>query len=248
MFGEAKDRYADKHNQCKHQSDDDVAGESEGVGDHPQHVAEQNEDEQGEDEGEILSSFAPDGISYQVADEFVHELSDTLHAPRYDGRTAHAQDQDARTQHQRDRHEQRRVGIGQVQAAGLDVNQRLDLELFERTCHPFLSLRSAGAVIRLFVRVFVLLVPDRITLSGQRAVNIHEPGDEAQEKEQDQKQRQRAEPIIQSVSYRDAQCRSGDDIERNPKREPDAASGYSPFFIPLYPAFLPVRNPTQPGI
>ena len=51
--GDADDGDADEHRRRQREGDDDVAGEGEAVGDEAQQIAEQDEHEEREDEGEV---------------------------------------------------------------------------------------------------------------------------------------------------------------------------------------------------
>ena len=112
--------------------DDDVAGGGEAVGEHARQVGEQDEHEQREDEGEVLPAFRPHVVSKHVRDKLVGHLSHRLSAARNEGAIARAQRQEQRNGRDGDEHPQRRVGEGDVDAADLEVDQTLDVELLKR--------------------------------------------------------------------------------------------------------------------
>ena len=66
MPGEADDGHADEHEGRHREGDDDVAGRREGVGDQAEHVAEQDEDEEREDEGEVLLAAVADIVAHHA--------------------------------------------------------------------------------------------------------------------------------------------------------------------------------------
>ena len=80
MTHDADDGDADEHHRGHREGDDDVAGEGEGVGDHPEEIAEQDEHEEREDEGEIAPALVADIVVDHLRDEFVEHLGDGLPA------------------------------------------------------------------------------------------------------------------------------------------------------------------------
>ena len=128
---DADDRHADKHHSGERESDDDVAGYREAVRNQAEQVAEQDEHEQREHEWEEIPRAMPGiGIDH-IGDEFVGHLGDRLPSPGHQRRLARAEHGQRGDQHHRDRHQQRRIGIGDVEPADMERDEALDRELLE---------------------------------------------------------------------------------------------------------------------
>jgi hypothetical protein len=125
------DRHADEHDCGERKGDHDLAGDGVAVRDHPQEVGEQNEHEEGEDERKKFAAVMP-GIGLDhVGDELVAHFGDRLPSAGNKRPLARAEHDQRGDQRHRNRHQQGRVGVGDVDAADVDRDKPLDLELLE---------------------------------------------------------------------------------------------------------------------
>src|SRR5208337_4803285 len=115
--------------------DDDLARHGVGIGDEAQQVADQNEEEDAEDEGEKPhAGFARRG-SHHTRGELVGHLAERLHSGRH-ARPAPRRDRRHQAgQRDREQHVQARIGQRDVVARDLDRNDRMNGELLGRMDH-----------------------------------------------------------------------------------------------------------------
>src|SRR5260370_13771488 len=111
---------------------DDVAGHREAEGHHPDQIAEQDEHEQREDEGEIAHPVAAHVVAHHLGHELVGELDHRLQSTGTKPMLAEAQGQQRGHQRDRDEHEDGGIGDRHIDAADVDLVESLYFELFER--------------------------------------------------------------------------------------------------------------------
>ena len=109
-----------------------MAGKGKAVGHHAEHVAEQDEHEESENEGEILAPFGADRVAQQIGAEFEAHLGDRLPATRHQRAFARADGHQRNHEQHGNHHHHRRIGEGNVVAADINRNQFLDFELLKR--------------------------------------------------------------------------------------------------------------------
>ena len=101
----------------------------------PEQVAEQDEHEEREDEREVLLAAVADVVAHHVGDELVAELGDRLQAARHQRALAHAHTKIAVARMTATIIQRARIRERGVEAADLQMEQSLDLELLHRAMH-----------------------------------------------------------------------------------------------------------------
>ena len=74
MLNERHKRNADKDNGGHHEGDNDLAGKRVGIGDQPQHVPEQQKDEERKDKGKIRAAFAAGVAAHHVGYKLIEHF------------------------------------------------------------------------------------------------------------------------------------------------------------------------------
>ena len=132
VLDQSDDGNADENEGRHREGHDDLRGECVGVGHHAEQVAEEQENEEREDEGEIGAPFASDIAFHKVCDEFIHHLGSALQSAGNHLALAHCAGKERTTDDHGKQHEQAGVGEGDVVTARAQLEDRLDLELLDR--------------------------------------------------------------------------------------------------------------------
>ena len=128
---DADDRHADKHHRGKRKGDNDLAGDGVAVGDQPQKIRKQDEHEEGENEWKELAPALSDIGLDHVGHKLIAHLSKRLPSAGNERVLARAEHDQGGDQYHRDRHQKGGVGIGDIDAADVQRNEPVDLELME---------------------------------------------------------------------------------------------------------------------
>ena len=170
------------------EGDDDLAGDREGAGDEADQVREQHEHEEREDEGEETHARRSRRVVHGGGDEFIRHFGGRLQAGRNDVAAARRQNHQRGDGEENDQHEQRGVGEGRVDAADMQVEQAIDVELMDRidplrfSRHGLTLLVVAGArPARSLLAVPTEAAPRR--RPGGHAIDVPEPRDRSQREE-----------------------------------------------------------------
>lgn len=165
MCNETDDCDAEKDQDSHGKGDDDVAGNGEGIRDHAQHVAEQDEHKRSEDERKIAHAVRADIIAHHTGHELISHFRGRLPAPRHQGPTAHAER--GKRGNESDGYHHPKTGIGErdINTEEIEFDISTNLELVHgidanAACVRFSQLLSPLVACRLMCLPDLVFLPD----------------------------------------------------------------------------------------
>src|SRR5690606_1958090 len=148
VLDEAVAHHHDHHQHGEREGDDDVAGKGEEIRHHAVEIADEDEQEQREHEGEELHALGAGVTSDHVGHEFIGHFRSELPTVRHQPAPARGEDEIGRDGRDRQHHEQGRIGETDGEAAmafGISTNpsereEIVDDELMNGiVCHACLA-------------------------------------------------------------------------------------------------------------
>ena len=188
MFHEADNCRANEDEHGKRKGHSDVACHSEGVGQHPEHVSAEDEEEKGVDEGKVWKRSFSGILLHHAENEFIGKFCKRLESTGDEGASAHRGREEEIGGKRDDDHPCRRVGERDIDAANLDGHECLDFKL----AHG-IDLESGSSMRRSDEHLRVVL----LGVDGfAGAHNVHDSSDDSKRYERKKHPRLRPEPFI----------------------------------------------------
>ena len=129
---EADEDNREKDEQRERGGDDDLAHHREGIGNEPDDVGDENEEENAEHQRKEAHSRFARRRAQHTGHEFVAHLGHGLHAPRNAGAAACADGRDKTAQRNGQQHVEAGIGQRKVDMADRNRQDRMDRELLDR--------------------------------------------------------------------------------------------------------------------